>query len=117
MIQADTLAVVTEIANTVGGEVSSLVALVLGVVIKIVVDLGKKASVQLDTAPASVKALVVAAFGQLAAFISAKTGVFVSPDIAVLDASLVGLTLAAVSMGVHGLTKTVFAPAKDKLAK
>jgi hypothetical protein len=117
MIQADTLAVVTEIANTVGGEVSALVSLVLGAVIKIVMDLGKKASVQLDTAPAPVKALIVTAFGQLAAFISVKTGVFVSPDIAVIDASLVGLTLAAVSMGVHGLTKAVFAPVKDKFTK
>lgn len=107
MIQADTLPVVTEIATTVGGEVAVWVSLVLGVVIKVVMDLGKKASAQLDAAPAPVKALVVAAFGQLAAFISAKTGVFVSPDVAVLDTTLVGLTLAAISMGVHGLVKSL----------
>ena len=117
MIQADTLAVVTEIANTVGGEVSALVSLVLGAVIKVVMDLGKKASSKLGAAPAPVKALVVAVFGQIAAFISAKTGVLVSPDIAMIDTSLVGLTLAAVSMGVHALTKAVFTPAKDKLTK
>lgn len=107
MIQADTLPVVTEIATTVGGEVSALVTLVLGVVIKVVMDLGKKASAHLDAAPALVKVLVVTGFGQLAAFISAKTGVFINPDVAALDATLVGATLSAVAMGVHGLVKSL----------
>lgn len=107
MIQVDTLPVVTEIATTVGGEVATWVTLALGVVIKVLMDLGKKVSVQLDSAPAPVKALVVAAFGQLAAFISAKTGVFINPDVAVLDATLVGVTLSVVAMGVHSLVKSL----------
>lgn len=107
MIQADTLPVVAEIATTVGGEVATWVTLVLGVVIKVLMDFGKKASVHLDAAPAPVKALIVAVFGQLAAFISAKTGIFVSPDVAVLDTTLVGVTLSAVAMGVHGLVKSL----------
>jgi hypothetical protein len=107
MIQADTLAVVTEIANTVGAEVSSLVALVLGVVMKVVVDVAKKASTHFEAAAPATKLMVVVAFGQLTAFIGAKTGIFIDPNIATLDTSLVGATLTAVSMGVHGLTKTV----------
>jgi len=116
MIQ-DTLQVATEIATTTGAQVSALVSLFLGVVIKFVMDLGKKLSAHLDAAPASVKAFVVVGFGQVAAFISAKTGIFINPDIALLDTTLVGATLSVVSMGVHGLTKSVVAPLTGKLTK
>ena len=116
-MQVDTLAVVTEITNTVGAEVSALVSLVLGAVIKVVVDLSKKASAHLNNAPAAVKALVVVLFGQAAAFLSAKTGVFINPDIAALDTTLVGILLTGVSMGVHGFTKSVITPVKNKFVK
>ena len=112
MVQADTLPVVTEIATTVGGEVAAWVTLLLGVVIKLLVDIGKKASAKFQSAPDMVKALVALVFGQLAALVGAKTGITINPDLAVLDTTLVGVTLAAVSMGVHSLVKSL-----AKLAK
>lgn len=107
MIQADTLPVVTEIATTVGGEVAAWVTLLLGIVIKLLVDLGKKLSAKIQSAPDVVKALVAVVFGQLAAVIGTKTGILINPDLAVLDTTLVGATLSAIAMGVHGLVKSL----------
>lgn len=117
MIQLDSLPAAAEIATTVGAQVSALTSLFLGVVIKLVVDLGKKVSTQLDAAPAPAKALIVVGFGQVAAFVSAKTGIFINPDIAMLDTTLVGATLSVVSMGVHSLVKSVIAPLTSKISK
>lgn len=107
MIQADTLPVVTEIVTTVSGEVAAWVTLLLGVVIKLLVDLGKKLSAKFQSAPDVVKALVAVVFGQVAAVVSAKTGIFINPDLAVLDTTLVGATLSAVAMGLHSLVKSL----------
>lgn len=108
--------VATEIATTVGTEVSALVSLVLGMLIKILVDLGKKASAQFAKAPDIVKALVALAFGQLAAFVSIKTGIPVSSDVAMLDVTLAGAVLSAIAMGVHSLVKAIRQPKEEPTA-
>jgi hypothetical protein len=112
MIHVETLPAAAEIATAVGGEVSALVSLVLGLGIKLLVDLGKKVSATFSAAPGPVKALVATAFGQAAAIISAKTGVFIDPNIEVFDVTFIGLALSAISMGIHSLTKTIVSSAK-----
>jgi hypothetical protein len=113
----DTLPVVVDavvssadsLSTVVGGvaavQISSLVALVLGVITKFVVDIAKKASIQLDTAPGPVKALVATAFAQVATWVTVMTGVVVNPDITALETTVGGLVVAFAAMGVHGLVK------------
>ena len=117
-ILIDTLPVVAdsvakEIATTVGTQVSALVSLGLGMLIKILVDLGKKASTQFAKAPDMVKAFVALAFGQLAAFTSVKTGLPISSDIAVIDVTLAGAVISAIAMGIHSAIKAIIQPKEE----
>jgi hypothetical protein len=104
-VVADSVA--TEIATKIGTEVSALVSLGLGMLIKVLVDLGKKASVEFEKAPDMVKAFVALAFGQLAAFISVKTGIPISSDVAILDVTLAGAVVSAIAMGIHSGIKAI----------
>ena len=103
--------VADSIAQTIGAgagtQVTALASLVLSIVLKFAVDLGKKWSVSFDNAPASVKALAVVGFGQLVTFLSAKTGVVLQGDLSTLETTLSGLVVAGTAMGVHGLTKAL----------
>jgi hypothetical protein len=100
---ADSLA--DAVGALAGTQISSVVTLVLGVVTKFVVDLAKGLSTKLDNAPGPVKALVATAFAQVAAWVTAMTGVVVNPDITALETTVGGLVVAFAAMGVHGLVK------------
>jgi hypothetical protein len=99
-----------DIATTVGQQLSALVLLGLGFVIKFTVDLGKKASGAFANAHDLVKALVAIVFGQFTIWLGTTTGILLSPDITLLDTTLSGAVLSAVAMGIHGLIRSVFPP-------
>lgn len=102
-VVADSL--VTTVGTQVGVQVSALLALVLGVVTKFLVDGARKVLAALDTAPAPVKALVATGFAQVAMWITVKTGLIVNPDVTALETTIAGLTVALSAMGVHALSK------------
>ena len=96
-----------QVGTLVGAQVAAWVSLGLGLLVKVVVDLAKKASAKFAAAPDIVKSLGAVLFGQAAAWVTAKTGFVVSADIGALDATLTGIVLAAVAMGIHGLSKVI----------
>lgn len=118
-VLVDTLPVVADsvanqIATTIGTEISAIVSLGLGMLIKILVDLGKKGSAEFAKAPDMVKAFVALAFGQLAAFLSVKTGIPISSDIALLDVTLAGAVVSAIAMGLHSALKAIRQPKEEQ---
>jgi hypothetical protein len=100
---ADSLAQV--IGTEVGGQVTALVSLGLGLVLKFAVDLGKKLSTKFATAPDMVKAISVIVFAQLVTLVAAKTGIVLTGDLTTLDTTLAGLVVSTVAMGFHSALK------------
>ena len=100
---ADSLA--QAVGAQAGAQVTALVSLVLSIVLKFVIDLGKKLSVAFATAPDSVKAFAVVAFGQVVTLVSTKTGLVLQVDLSTLETTLSGLVIAGTAMGVHALSK------------
>jgi hypothetical protein len=102
-MQVDTL--ITAVGTEVGMQLSSLLTLVVGLIVKVCVDLGKKASEKFAAAPGMVKTLAVIFFGQVVIWVNAATGIVLTGDLTSLDTTLSGIVLAAVSMGLHAVSK------------
>lgn len=105
MIQVPVDSLAQAVAPTTPAYVAALASLGTSVVLKYAVDVGKKASVKFDEAPAPLKALAVVAFGQVATLASAKAGLVLQGGPSALDVTLSGLVVSASSMGVHALSK------------
>lgn len=103
---ADSIAQV--VGTDVGTQVTAVVSLGIGLVLKFAVDLGKKLSAAFATAPDPVKAFAVVAFGQLVTFIAAKTGIVLTGDLTTLQTTLSGLVISLASMGFHSLSRVLF---------
>lgn len=118
----DTLVVVSaavdslsqQISSQVGTQVTSLVLLALGTVVKIVMDFSKSLSVKLGEAPSGVKALVAVLFSQLAVWGSTASGIAINTDINALDVTVVGFVISAIAMGVNAGLKSIGISVKSK---
>lgn len=125
MFQPDTLAVVVDTAVvavdttkavvdsiTQGGAVqvtaqlTGIAAIGLGFVVKLVMDLAKRLLDKFNAAPSRVKAVVALVFGQLATWVSVWTGLAINPDIQALDATIAGLVVSGLAMGINALLKS-----------
>lgn len=102
----DTLTAAVSPASQLGSQVNAGVALGLGALVKLAVDLTRKGVAALDTAPGFVKALVATVFAGVATWASGALGMPVSPDLTVIDTTVASLVVAALSMGVNALVKT-----------
>lgn len=113
-ITPDSLA--TVVGSDAGTYVSSLVSLGVGILLKYVVDLGKRLSAAFNGAPSPVKTLVAVLFGQGAAWVGKATGLVIQGDPGTLDVTLSGLVLAGIAMGWHSAVKA-FGVGQPKLAE
>ena len=93
------------VGQLVGAQVGALFSIVMGFALKFVTDWSKKASNTFAASPDYVKAIAVLVFGQLSVWVTKLTGVAIDPNIANLEATMVGLVVAGVAMGIHGLLK------------
>ena len=112
VVAVDTVTAVVDSVATVGAgqvtaQLNGLVAIGLGFVVKFVMDLTKKLLDKVNTAPAPIKALVAVVFGQVATWVSAWTGLAINPDIQLLDATIAGLVVSGLAMGIHSLLKAL----------
>jgi len=98
---------VANAAQAIGNQVNAGIALVLGVLVKFVVDLAKKALASLDGAPALVKTAVASAFSLGATWLSGVVGFPINGDLGALETTLATLVVAGVSMGVHSVSKVL----------
>lgn len=94
-------------AQELGTKVNAGVALGLGFVVKLVVDVLKKVITKVDQSPALVKTAITTATALGATWLSGVVGFPVSTDPSMLESTVSALLVAGVSMGVHGVVKSV----------
>lgn len=108
---ADT-ALAGEVGQAAGTLAAGLVLAGLGVVTKLITSVAGSVVPKWDGLPDSVKAVVALIFAQLVAFLNAKFGWALSPEVGALGTSLTGLATWLTAMGWHRLSKYV--PAFNK---
>jgi hypothetical protein len=103
----DTISAVVNPMTQIGSQVNAGVALLVGTLVKIAVDLTRKGVATLDTAPRYVKTMVAMAFAGVATWLSGVLGMPVSANLTLIDSTVASLVVAGVSMGVNAVAKTV----------
>ena len=102
-IAVDSLAKATAVA--VDPQIQALVTMGLGLLLKVVMDLGKLGSKHFAALPGFTKAVVALFLGPVFMLIAAKTGIKI--DLNNLDITAVGLTVSGVAMGLNALLKSI----------
>lgn len=97
----------TSAVQQLSTQVNAGVALGLGFVVKLVVDALRKVIAKIDQSPALVKTAIATGTAFGATWLSGVVGFPVSTDPSSLESTVSALLVAGVSMGVHGVVKSV----------